>query len=59
MAVFDRQAIQEKLLREDNERDIDFATAIGTLKAFSLITEEQIDGTLECINSYSFQCKDS
>ena len=45
MAVLDRQAIQKCLLRKDDERDIDFATAIGTLKAFSLITEERVKGT--------------
>jgi len=45
MAVLDRQAIQKCLLRRDGERDIDFATAIGTLKAFSLITEERVEGT--------------
>lgn len=45
MAVLDRQAVQEELLREDNEQDIDFITAIGTLKAFSLITEEKTGGT--------------
>lgn len=41
MAVLDRQAIQDKLVRRDDERKIDFITAIGTLKAFSLITEEK------------------
>ena len=45
MAVLDRQAIPKCLLRKDDERDIDFATAIGTLKAFSLITEERVEGT--------------
>jgi tetratricopeptide (TPR) repeat protein len=45
MAVLDRQAIQKCLLRKDDERDIEFATAIGTLKAFSLITEERVEGT--------------
>ncbi|KAH0538073.1 hypothetical protein FGG08_005335 [Glutinoglossum americanum] len=41
MAVLDRQAISDLLLRNDNERKIKFITAIGTLKAFSLITEEK------------------
>ena len=41
MAFFHRQAIPAELLRNDNERKIDFVTAIGTLKAFSLISEEK------------------
>ena len=41
MAFLDRQAIPTELLRKDNERNLDFVTAIGTLKAFSLITEEK------------------
>jgi tetratricopeptide (TPR) repeat protein len=45
MAVLDRQAIPKALLCEDNESEVHFATAIGTLKAFSLITEETIKGT--------------
>ena len=44
MAVLDRQAIHNSLLREDAECDLDFATAVGTLKAFSLITEERTQG---------------
>ncbi|KAH0536621.1 hypothetical protein FGG08_006515 [Glutinoglossum americanum] len=41
MAALDRQAISDALLRNDDERKVEFITAIGTLKAFSLITEEQ------------------
>jgi tetratricopeptide (TPR) repeat protein len=41
MAVLDRQAIQAKLVCRDVKRSVDFVTAIGTLKAFSLITEEK------------------
>ncbi|KAI9779071.1 MAG: hypothetical protein M1839_007737 [Geoglossum umbratile] len=41
MAVLDRQAISDSLLRNGNERKIEFVTAIGMLKAFSLITEEK------------------
>src|SRR5947207_3289784 len=40
MAVLDRQAISDTLLRNENERKTEFTTAIGMLKAFSLITEE-------------------
>jgi hypothetical protein len=45
MAALDRQAIQEVLIRRGDERKIDFTTAIGILKAFSLITEEKGRGT--------------
>ncbi|KAH0558819.1 hypothetical protein GP486_004539 [Trichoglossum hirsutum] len=41
MAVLDRQAISDALLRNDDERNVEFITAVGTLKAFSLITEER------------------
>lgn len=39
MAVLDRQSVPEMLLRRDDEQDIEFVTALGTLKAFSLITK--------------------
>jgi len=45
MAVLDRQAISDKLLRHEDERKVSFNIAIGTLKAFSLITEEK-DGAI-------------
>jgi tetratricopeptide (TPR) repeat protein len=38
MAVLDRQSISEILLRKEDEEKVSFDTAIGTLKAFSLIT---------------------
>ncbi|KAF8246080.1 hypothetical protein K440DRAFT_554061 [Wilcoxina mikolae CBS 423.85] len=41
MAFLDRQAISHELLRDDDESERDFITAIGTLKAFSLIIEEK------------------
>lgn len=41
MSLLDRQAIPAELLRHDNERKVDFVTAIGMLKAFSLISEEK------------------
>lgn len=41
MAVLDRQAISDTLLRQEDERKVNFDTAIGTLKAFSLVTEEK------------------
>jgi tetratricopeptide (TPR) repeat protein len=41
MAVLDRQAIQDKLIRRDGDSKKDFTIAIGTLKAFSLIIEEK------------------
>ncbi len=41
MAVLDGQAISDMLLRRKDERKVNFDTAIGTLKAFSLITEEK------------------
>ena len=37
MAVLDRQGIPESLLRQEADRDIDFTTALGTLRAFSLV----------------------
>ena len=40
MAMFDRQAILDSLLRLDGESELDFIAAIQKLKAFSLITEE-------------------
>ena len=41
MAVLDRQAISLDLLHQGDQRKVDFITAIGTLKAFSLISEEK------------------
>ena len=38
MAVLDRQGIPESLLRQETDRDIDFTTASGTLRAFSLVS---------------------
>lgn len=40
MAVLDRQAISEHLLRKDEEPELEFNAAIQKLKAFSLITKE-------------------
>ena len=40
MAVLDRQAISENLLRKDGEPELEFTAAIQKLKAFSMITEE-------------------
>ncbi|OCK99064.1 TPR-like protein [Cenococcum geophilum 1.58] len=40
MAMLDRQAISENLLRKNEERKLKFNAAIQKLKAFSLITEE-------------------
>jgi hypothetical protein len=39
--VLDRQSISDNLLRKKGEGRVGFDTAIGTLKAFSLITEER------------------
>ncbi|MCJ1246054.1 hypothetical protein MMC30_003258 [Trapelia coarctata] len=41
MAILDRQAIPDLLLRKDSEGKVIFIKAIGTLKAYSLITEEK------------------
>ena len=41
MAVLDGQAISDMLLRQEDERKVDFDTGIGTLKAFSLVSEEE------------------
>ena len=41
MAIFDRQGIPEMLLYRDEESRSGYTTAIGTLKAFSLITVEK------------------
>lgn len=41
MAVVDRQSIPVMLLRTLTESNVDFDTAVGTLKAFSLVTEEK------------------
>ena len=41
MAVLDGQAISDMFLRRKDERKVNFDTAIGTLKAFSLVTEEK------------------
>jgi tetratricopeptide (TPR) repeat protein len=40
MAMLDRQAISENLLRKDGESELEFTAAIQKLKAFSMITEE-------------------
>jgi hypothetical protein len=39
-AMFDLQQIPEWLLRKENEKDVDFSSAIGTLHDLSLITKE-------------------
>jgi tetratricopeptide (TPR) repeat protein len=41
MSVLDRQGIPKTLLCKDNERGIEFTTALGTLQAFSLIGIEK------------------
>lgn len=41
MAVVDRQSIPVMLLRTITESNVDFDTAMGNLKAFSLVTEEK------------------
>jgi tetratricopeptide (TPR) repeat protein len=41
MSVLDRQGIPKALLRNDNDRGVDFTTALGTLQAFSLISIER------------------
>ena len=45
MAVLDRQGVPIDLLRKEGDSKIQFMTAIGTLKAFSLITEESQSST--------------
>ena len=45
MAVLDRQGIPDTLLHVEGELKIDFIAAIGTLKAFSIISEEK-DGLI-------------
>lgn len=40
MAVLDRQGVPKSLLRKENDRSIDFTTALGTLQAFCLIKAE-------------------
>jgi hypothetical protein len=40
MSVLDRQGIPKSVLRRENEKSIEFTTAIGMLQAFSLITPE-------------------
>lgn len=47
MAVLDRLSISETLLRKQNESKVEFDRAIGTLKAFYLITEEKNRGTFQ------------
>jgi hypothetical protein len=39
MAMLDRQAIPETLLRPEDAREVDFFSAVGTLDNFSLITK--------------------
>ena len=41
MAVLDRQAISQELLRKPGESFLEFKAAVSKLKAFSLITEEK------------------
>ena len=38
MAILDRQGIPESLLRHKKDRNIDFTTALGILRAFSLVS---------------------
>lgn len=45
MALFDRHAISQKLLRRPEERPLETKAAISKLKAFALITEEKISST--------------
>lgn len=40
MAVLDRQGVPKSLLRKENDRSIDFTTALGILQAFCLIKAE-------------------
>ena len=40
MAMLDGQKIAEDLIRKEDERRIDFSTAIGTLDGYSMITKE-------------------
>jgi hypothetical protein len=47
IAVLDRQGIPRMLLRRDGEREVEFTTAIGTLKAFSLVTAEKGGASFE------------
>jgi hypothetical protein len=47
MAVLDRQGIPRTLLRRDGEREVEFTTALGTLKAFSLVTAEKGGASFE------------
>ncbi|MCJ1322429.1 hypothetical protein MMC15_007777 [Xylographa vitiligo] len=41
MAVIDRQRIPKSLLRKNNEKEIEFVTALGTLQAFSLVNTQK------------------
>ncbi|MCJ1435790.1 hypothetical protein MMC27_005165 [Xylographa pallens] len=41
MAVIDRQRIPKSLLRKNNEKEIEFVTALGTLQAFSLVNMQK------------------
>ncbi len=45
MALLDRQGIPKSLIRKDNEGSLEFTTALGTLKAFSLIKAENENET--------------
>jgi hypothetical protein len=47
MAILDRQAIPKTLLHKDSEDSIGLIEALGTLKAFSLITVEKGGSTFE------------
>jgi tetratricopeptide (TPR) repeat protein len=45
MAMLDGQKIPEDLVRKEDERRIDFSTAIGTLDGYSMITKDVGDKT--------------
>ena len=45
MAVFDRQSVPSFFLRKEGDSKIQFMTAMGTLKAFSLVAEESDSST--------------
>ncbi|RDW63506.1 hypothetical protein BP6252_11051 [Coleophoma cylindrospora] len=47
MVQLDRQAIPKALLKNENERSIEFTKAVGTLQAYSLIKTERDGSTFE------------
>jgi tetratricopeptide (TPR) repeat protein len=47
MSVLDRQGIPKSILRREDDRSIEFTTAIGALVAFSLISAERTGENLE------------